>query len=277
MGTLIPACAVAGSLTCECLSCSGPWTWTRMCSRRPDGKRVGSRWTTSRLARGRRRMFFAVGNQCTHQGAGLDKGVVKIAGSVKTVTCPAHGSTFNLETGQGHAAAGHEARARLRREGRGRPRLRSAARRDLELLDRAGFHPRTVRGRGDVARFEQHAGRGLAGLGTAPGAPASARRCRAPLVPEPIRRCPAGGSRRPRPRRDRRTTAASPPPTSTGRFPASPPAGVELRRTARRRAPRATPPAHTRLGPPPRGVAPPPTGGTGSTEARPPSRDPGEA
>ena len=44
--------------------------------------------------------IFAVGNQCTHQGAGLDKGVVKIAGSVKTVTCPAHGSTFNLETGK---------------------------------------------------------------------------------------------------------------------------------------------------------------------------------
>ena len=42
---------------------------------------------------------FAIGNQCTHQGAGLDRGVVKIAGSVRTVTCPAHGSTFNLETG----------------------------------------------------------------------------------------------------------------------------------------------------------------------------------
>jgi 3-phenylpropionate/trans-cinnamate dioxygenase ferredoxin subunit len=43
---------------------------------------------------------FVIGNQCTHQGAGLDKGVVKIAGSVKTVTCPAHGSMFNLETGK---------------------------------------------------------------------------------------------------------------------------------------------------------------------------------
>jgi 3-phenylpropionate/trans-cinnamate dioxygenase ferredoxin component len=43
---------------------------------------------------------FALGNQCTHQGAGLDRGVVKIAGSVRTVTCPAHGSTFNLETGK---------------------------------------------------------------------------------------------------------------------------------------------------------------------------------
>jgi 3-phenylpropionate/trans-cinnamate dioxygenase ferredoxin subunit len=43
---------------------------------------------------------FAIGNQCTHQGAGLDRGVIKIAGSVRTVTCPAHGSTFNLETGK---------------------------------------------------------------------------------------------------------------------------------------------------------------------------------
>jgi nitrite reductase/ring-hydroxylating ferredoxin subunit len=44
--------------------------------------------------------YFAIGNQCTHQGAGLDRGVVKISGSVRTVTCPAHGSTFNLETGK---------------------------------------------------------------------------------------------------------------------------------------------------------------------------------
>jgi nitrite reductase/ring-hydroxylating ferredoxin subunit len=47
-----------------------------------------------------RHALFAIGNQCTHQGAPLDKGVVKIAGSVKTVTCPAHGSMFNLETGK---------------------------------------------------------------------------------------------------------------------------------------------------------------------------------
>jgi nitrite reductase/ring-hydroxylating ferredoxin subunit len=43
---------------------------------------------------------FAIGNQCTHQGAGLDRGVVKIAGSVRTVTCPAHGSTFRLDDGK---------------------------------------------------------------------------------------------------------------------------------------------------------------------------------
>jgi nitrite reductase/ring-hydroxylating ferredoxin subunit len=44
--------------------------------------------------------FFAIGNQCTHQGAGLDRGVVKIAGSVRTVTCPAHGSVFRLDDGK---------------------------------------------------------------------------------------------------------------------------------------------------------------------------------
>lgn len=44
--------------------------------------------------------LFAIGNQCTHQGAALDKGVVKISGSVHTVTCPAHGSMFDLETGK---------------------------------------------------------------------------------------------------------------------------------------------------------------------------------
>ena len=44
--------------------------------------------------------IFAISNQCTHQGAPLDKGVVKIAGSLHSVTCPAHGSTFNLDNGK---------------------------------------------------------------------------------------------------------------------------------------------------------------------------------
>jgi nitrite reductase/ring-hydroxylating ferredoxin subunit len=44
--------------------------------------------------------LFAIGNQCTHQGAPLDRGVVKLAGSVRTVTCPAHGSMFDLATGR---------------------------------------------------------------------------------------------------------------------------------------------------------------------------------
>lgn len=44
--------------------------------------------------------LFAIGNQCTHQGASLDRGVIKVAGSVRTVTCPAHGSTFRFDDGK---------------------------------------------------------------------------------------------------------------------------------------------------------------------------------
>lgn len=42
---------------------------------------------------------FAVASRCTHQGAPLDRGVVKAAGSDPTVTCPAHGSVFSLMDG----------------------------------------------------------------------------------------------------------------------------------------------------------------------------------
>lgn len=43
--------------------------------------------------------IFAVANRCTHQGAPLDRGVVKASESVATVTCPAHGSVFSLIDG----------------------------------------------------------------------------------------------------------------------------------------------------------------------------------
>jgi nitrite reductase/ring-hydroxylating ferredoxin subunit len=43
--------------------------------------------------------IYAVGNRCTHQGAPLDRGAVRIAGSEATVTCPAHGSVFRLTDG----------------------------------------------------------------------------------------------------------------------------------------------------------------------------------
>ncbi len=43
--------------------------------------------------------LFAIGSRCTHQGAPLDRGVVRIAGSQRTVTCPAHGSMFSLDDG----------------------------------------------------------------------------------------------------------------------------------------------------------------------------------
>jgi nitrite reductase/ring-hydroxylating ferredoxin subunit len=43
---------------------------------------------------------LAIGNRCTHQGAALSRGRVTFAGSIASVTCPAHGSTFDLETGR---------------------------------------------------------------------------------------------------------------------------------------------------------------------------------
>jgi nitrite reductase/ring-hydroxylating ferredoxin subunit len=43
--------------------------------------------------------LFAIGDRCTHQGAPLDRGPVKIGGSEATVTCLAHGSMFRLRDG----------------------------------------------------------------------------------------------------------------------------------------------------------------------------------
>ena len=43
---------------------------------------------------------FAVSNRCTHQGAPLDRGVVRVSGSRPSVACPAHGSMFSLNDGR---------------------------------------------------------------------------------------------------------------------------------------------------------------------------------
>ena len=43
--------------------------------------------------------LFAIGSRCTHQGAPLDRGVLRVAASQRTVTCPAHGSMFSLDDG----------------------------------------------------------------------------------------------------------------------------------------------------------------------------------
>ncbi len=44
--------------------------------------------------------ILAASNRCTHQGAPLDRGVVRESGSLLTVTCPLHGSTFQLTDGR---------------------------------------------------------------------------------------------------------------------------------------------------------------------------------
>jgi nitrite reductase/ring-hydroxylating ferredoxin subunit len=42
---------------------------------------------------------FAILNGCTHQGAPLDRGVIK-PGAEPTVTSPAHGSMFRMSDGR---------------------------------------------------------------------------------------------------------------------------------------------------------------------------------
>jgi nitrite reductase/ring-hydroxylating ferredoxin subunit len=44
--------------------------------------------------------LFAIGNRCSHQGAPLHKGPVRFGGSLRTVQCPLHGSTFELTSGR---------------------------------------------------------------------------------------------------------------------------------------------------------------------------------
>jgi nitrite reductase/ring-hydroxylating ferredoxin subunit len=44
--------------------------------------------------------ILAVSNTCAHQGAPLHKGVIKATGAMKTVTCAAHGSMFQLTDGR---------------------------------------------------------------------------------------------------------------------------------------------------------------------------------
>jgi nitrite reductase/ring-hydroxylating ferredoxin subunit len=43
---------------------------------------------------------FAIGNRCSHMGAPLTKGPVTFAGSLRTIRCPLHGSTFDLSNGK---------------------------------------------------------------------------------------------------------------------------------------------------------------------------------
>ena len=44
--------------------------------------------------------LFGIGNRCPHQGAPLQKGPVRFGGSLRTVQCPLHGSTFDLADGR---------------------------------------------------------------------------------------------------------------------------------------------------------------------------------
>jgi len=67
----------------------------------PDGKAIRAQVDGADvlLVRSGERVF-AVSNRCTHQGAALHRGLVHAAGSLPSVTCPAHGSRFQLTDGR---------------------------------------------------------------------------------------------------------------------------------------------------------------------------------
>lgn len=67
----------------------------------PDGKAVQAKVGDAEILIVRNgEELFAIGNRCTHQQAPLHRGPVKVSGSLRTVRCPLHGSTFDLATGR---------------------------------------------------------------------------------------------------------------------------------------------------------------------------------
>ena len=67
----------------------------------PEGKAMRALLDEAELLLYRRGdRLFAVSNRCTHQRALLHKGIVKATGSLPTVTCPVHGSMFQLTDGR---------------------------------------------------------------------------------------------------------------------------------------------------------------------------------
>lgn len=79
-----------------------PSTWTRAIAldqlSEGHGVRVTLDGTDLLLVRSGEQIL-AVANRCTHQGAPLNKGVLKLGGSMPTVQCPVHGSVFRLGDG----------------------------------------------------------------------------------------------------------------------------------------------------------------------------------
>jgi nitrite reductase/ring-hydroxylating ferredoxin subunit len=76
--------------------------WTAVCSLDdlPENRARGVAFDGSRVLLYRTGVrIFAIGNRCSHQGAPLDRGVVRVGGSEATVTCAAHGSVFRLADG----------------------------------------------------------------------------------------------------------------------------------------------------------------------------------
>jgi nitrite reductase/ring-hydroxylating ferredoxin subunit len=81
---------------------SGPdWTAVGALADLPEGRGTTREvdGATVMVVRSGERVF-AVADRCTHQGASLSRGPMRITDSLATVTCPAHGSGFRLDDGR---------------------------------------------------------------------------------------------------------------------------------------------------------------------------------
>ena len=80
---------------------NGGWIAVRPVSDLADRKpvRIDANGSAVLLVRNGEELF-AIGNRCSHQGAPLHKGPVRFGGSLRTVQCPLHGSTFDLAQGK---------------------------------------------------------------------------------------------------------------------------------------------------------------------------------
>ena len=80
---------------------AGEWTPVMALAEVPEGKPIHATADGSDVMLYRTGdRILAVSNRCTHQGAPLNRGVVRESGSLLTVTCPLHGSTFQLTDGR---------------------------------------------------------------------------------------------------------------------------------------------------------------------------------
>jgi len=82
------------------VSAEGEWTSVISVDALPDGRstKVEAFGVSVMLYR-TGTAVYAIASRCTHQGAPLERGIVKANGAGPTVTCPAHGSVFSLVDG----------------------------------------------------------------------------------------------------------------------------------------------------------------------------------
>jgi nitrite reductase/ring-hydroxylating ferredoxin subunit len=78
-----------------------PWRHVASLDELPEGRahRIDVEGVEAFLVRSGE-TIYALALRCSHQGAPLDRGTLRLTGTPLTVTCPAHGSMFDLTTGE---------------------------------------------------------------------------------------------------------------------------------------------------------------------------------